>query len=285
MRDLAGRTAVVTGASRGIGPYVARALARERMNLVLAARSAGELEAVAAELRGMGVRAAAVPADVSDRAALAALVEAAEREFGGVDVLVNNAGIELTRPYHRLSLDEIQQVIQVNLTAAMLLARLVLPGMLERGRGHVVNMASLAGKSGPAYSEPYAATKAGLIGFTQSFRATYREMGVSASAVCPGFVHSVGMYEENRRRTGLAAPRSLGTSSPEAVARAVVRAVRDDLPEVLVNPGVPPRVLTTLREAAPSLGEWVVRRMGVTDLYRQAAEARQREHEGTGPAS
>ncbi|MBI1884759.1 MAG: SDR family oxidoreductase [Chloroflexi bacterium] len=275
MRELAGRTALLTGASRGIGPYIARALVAEGMNLVLAARSAAELEAVAEEVRGAGVKAVAVPTDVGDRASLEALAARAE-ESGGVDVLVNNAGIENISFYDKLDPDDIEHLLRVNLVGAMLLARLVLPGMLERGRGHIVNIASLAGKSGTPYDAPYAASKAGLVGFTESLRRECRERGVSASVICPGFVRDAGMYEDSRLETGVEAPRLLGTSPPQAVARAVVRAVKREVPEIIVNPG-PTRVLLVLGAVSPSLADWVIERIGVSKLFRQAVEARERE--------
>src|SRR5207245_101280 len=144
MRDLSGRTAIVTGASRGIGRYIVRALAAERMNPVLAARSAEALQAARSEAEAGGGRALAVPSDVTRRADLEGLVSAATREFGTVDVLVNNAGVLSLFPYERLQLDAIERELQVNLLAPMLLARLVLPGMLQQRRGHVVNISSMA---------------------------------------------------------------------------------------------------------------------------------------------
>jgi short-subunit dehydrogenase len=165
MKDLSGRTAIVTGASRGIGVFVGRALSGAGMNLVLAARTLDALESVRTALGSRG-GVSVVPADLSRREDCAAVVDSALRELGAVDVLVNNAGLESIMLYHKLSLDEIDEVIDVNLRATMHLTRLVLPGMLERRAGHIVNMSSLAGKAGPAHAEAYAATKAGMIGFT-----------------------------------------------------------------------------------------------------------------------
>ena len=272
MRNLRGRTAILTGASKGIGVYVARALAKQGMNLVLAARSASALEEVRKAVERLGVRAIAVPTDVGDRSALESLVERASSEFGAIDVLVNNAGIELIMTYHKLEPEEIEQIVRVNLVAPMHLTWLVLPGMLERGQGHIVNMSSLAGKAGPAYGEPYGATKAGLIGFTQSLRGTYRDSGVSASVVCPGFVEE-GMYAKTKEEFGVEAPRRLGVSKPEAVAGGVIRAIRKDLPEVIVNPG-PIRPLLMVNAVSPSLGEWIVERTGAAAVFRKVAELR-----------
>ncbi len=276
MRDLVGRTAIVTGGSRGLGVYVARALAREGMQIVLAARSAADLDAVKAELTGRGAKVLTVPVDLMDRQALPAVVEASEREFGAVDVLVNNAGIEVVYSYHKLEPKDIDESIQVNLAAAMHLTRQVLPGMLERRRGQIVNMASLAGKAGPAFSEPYAATKAALIGFTQSLRASYEGTGVSASVICPGFVGGAGMYARMSAETGLHAPSSLGVSKPEAVGAAVVRAIREDLAEVIVNPR-PVRPLLAVAALSPKLGERIVKLMGTRELFRSGAAFRERQ--------
>jgi short-subunit dehydrogenase len=273
MRNLRGRTAILTGASKGIGVHIARALAKQGTNLVLAARSASALEEVREEVERLGVRAIAVPTDVGDRSALESLVERSRSEFGAIDILVNNAGIELILTYHKLTLEEIDQIVSVNLVAPMHLTWLVLPGMLERGQGHIVHVSSLAGKAGPAYNEPYGATKAGLIGFTQSLRGTYRRHGVSTSVVCPGFVEE-GMYAKTKQEFGVEAPRRLGVSKPEAVARGVIRAIKKDLPEVIVNPN-PIRPLLAATAMSPSLGEWILERIGADVVFHKVAELRE----------
>ncbi|MCH8346090.1 MAG: SDR family NAD(P)-dependent oxidoreductase [Chloroflexi bacterium] len=273
MKNLRGRTAILTGASKGIGVHVARALAKQGINLVLAARSVNALEEVRKAVERQGVRAIAVPTDVGDRSALKSLVERAVSEFGSIDILVNNAGIELILAYHKLRPEEIEEMVRVNLLAPMHLTWLVLPGMLERRQGHIVNMSSLAGKAGPAYNEPYGATKAGLIGFTQSLRGTYRRSGVSASVVCPGFVEE-GMYAKTKEEFGVTVPRLLGVSKPEAVASGVIRAIKKDLPEVIVNPG-PIRPLLTMAAISPSLGEWMIERIGAVAVFRKVAKLRE----------
>jgi short-subunit dehydrogenase len=159
MKDIRGRTAIVTGASRGIGTYVAQALAAEGMNLVLAARTQDGLEALRSQLMSAGHQGClAVPCDVTRDEDLRRLVDTTEREFGAIDVLVNNAGVEGFLTYHKLSLAEIGEIIDVNLRATMHLSWLVLPRMVERNRGHIVNMSSLAGKAGRLW-QPCAATK------------------------------------------------------------------------------------------------------------------------------
>jgi short-subunit dehydrogenase len=167
LKRLQGRTAIITGTSRGIGPYIAGSLAKEGVNLVLAARSAEELEQVATELRTDDIRVITVPTDVADHEALKCLVAAAERELGEIDILVNNAGFDWQIPFHRLSFEDVERSVQVNLMAPIDLTHLLLPGMLERGRGHIVNVSSIAGYVGFPYTEAYAAAKSGLIGFTR----------------------------------------------------------------------------------------------------------------------
>ncbi|MGD2153702.1 MAG: SDR family NAD(P)-dependent oxidoreductase [Gemmatimonadales bacterium] len=272
MKDLTQRTAVITGASRGIGPYVARALAAEKMNLVLAARSTEGLERVGGELRGRGVEAIVVPTDVTDRKALEALVAETNAKFGATDVLVNNAGALTIFPYDRIGIEDVERTVRLNLTSAMILARLVLPGMVERGRGHVVNMSSIAGIWGPPFDAVYGATKAGLIGFTRSLRQEYRGTGISASVICPGYVEEAGMYHDGRQATGATASPLAGRTTPRAVARAVVKAIKSDRPQIIVN-SPPLGPLAVLSALSPRLGEWVVRSANGFTPFIEGAEA------------
>jgi short-subunit dehydrogenase len=274
MRDLEGHTAIITGASGGIGPYIANALASEKMKLVLAGLSTAALNELAARI-STTTHVISVHTDVSDRLALEGLIRTVEAKYGRIDLLVNNAGIEMFSRYHLLALADIENNVNVNLTSAMLLTRLVLPGMLVRQRGHIVNISSLSAKAGPPCAEPYAATKAALIAFTESLRAEYRESGVSASVICPGFV-TAGIYQRIVEETGLSAPRLLGTSPPEIVAAAVLRAVKEDLPEIIINPG-PTRLLTALAELSPSLAERLMYRMGATGWFMKVAKFRENQ--------
>jgi short-subunit dehydrogenase len=286
MKELGGRTAIVTGASRGIGVFIGEAMSRAGMNLVIAARTQGDLEDVRANLLSAGYGGVmAVPTDVSKPADCEALFDAAEREFGTVDVLVNNAGVENIMYFHKLALEEIDEVLDINLRGAMYLTRLVLPGMLARGSGHIVNVSSLAGMAGPAHAESYATSKAGMIGFTQSLRSSYRDQGVSASVICPGFVDA-GMYSQARlEHPDAPTPRS-GVARPEQVAAAVIKAITGDLAEVIVNP-VPVRPLLGLYGLAPQLTERLSRLIDSNKLFRDQAQARdeQREASATVPRS
>ncbi|MBT5774597.1 MAG: SDR family NAD(P)-dependent oxidoreductase, partial [Dehalococcoidia bacterium] len=214
MNDLRNGTAIITGASRGIGVYIARALANEGMNLVLAARSTGDLDQVAAEITALGVRALPVHCDVTDPNSRRALIDVATAEFGDIDLLINNAGIETITRFEEQDETDFEHTVQVNLLGATALTRLVVPGMLERGRGHVVNVASLAGKAGTPYEAAYSTTKHGLIGFTRSLRGEYHGTGVGISVVCPGFVSDVGMYADSMVNIGVTSPWTLGISKP-----------------------------------------------------------------------
>jgi short-subunit dehydrogenase len=275
MRELSGKTAILTGASGGLGRYIALALAQHGVNLVLAAYPGEGLDSLKEVVSQFGIRAFPLVANFRHTSQLRSVVEEAKREFGRIDLLINNAGVEFTSAYHELPEENIGDIIGINLEAPMLLARLVLADMLERRCGHIVNMSSLAGKIGPAFQEPYAATKAALIAFTASLRATYRGTGVSASVICPGFVEA-GIYAKLKKETGFPAPALLGTSPPEPVAQAVVKAIRRDLPEVIINPyPVKPLIATAI--LFPRLGEFLVRRTGAHEFFGRAAEALRRK--------
>lgn len=249
---------------------MARALAKTGANLALAAFPGAGLEEVRKESEKLGVRAVVLPLDLREPSQREQLVADTRAKFGPVDILVNNAGVEFTAAYHDLTVQNIRETIAVNLEAPMVLSRLVLPEMLSRKQGHIVNISSLAGKSGPAFQEPYAATKAGLLGFTSSLRATYRGSGVSASAVVPGFVEA-GIYADLKERAGIAAPALLGTSPPEKVAQAVLKVIEDDLPEIIINP-LPVRPLLAFTTLFPKVGEWVSDKTGANDFFRRVVE-------------
>ena len=267
MKTIRGTHALVTGGSRGLGPYIARALAGEGVNLTLTARSADSLRQVAEELTGGGTRVQPIAADVCDEGARQQLLEEAESALGPIDILVNNAGIEAIVPYTDLPPDQIEAMIRTNLEAPLILSRLVLKGMIERRRGHVVMMSSLGGKKGSPYSATYAATKAGMIAWTSGLRIELEGTGVSASVICPGFVSEAGMFAERTQE----APRVLGTSTPEAVARAVLRAIQRDVGEIIVNPG-PVRFMLVFEHLSPRFTRWALEKAGVYDYYRRQAE-------------
>ncbi|HEU4640901.1 MAG TPA: SDR family NAD(P)-dependent oxidoreductase [Gemmatimonadaceae bacterium] len=174
--------AVVTGASRGIGRAVAKRLA-ERWEVVAVARSAPELESLRAEIEGGGGRCRPVCCDVSDAAAV-------ERALAGVEaaVLVNNAGIGVMKPLVEMSIEEWRRMMGVNLDALFYVTRTLLPGMLRRGAGHIVNIGSLAGRNPMVGGTGYTATKHAVVGFSESLMLEVRDAGVQVSMVMPGSV-------------------------------------------------------------------------------------------------
>jgi len=267
MKIQAGQTVLLTGASGGLGTVMTEAFTRLKVNLALVAFPGTGLEDLCATVVKSGARAIAITADLRDPDLRHQVLEKVHRDSGPIDILVNNAGIEFTSAYHDLSEQQIGDVLAINLEAPMILSRLVLPEMLQRRQGHIVNMSSLAGKSGPAFQEPYAATKAALVGFTSSLRATYRGSGVSASVIVPSFVEA-GIYARLSAQSGCKAPAVLTGCSAEQVARAVLRAIQHDLPEIIIN-RYPLRPVLALSALSPSLGDWVARRLGVHDFFRR----------------
>jgi short-subunit dehydrogenase len=270
MKISAGQTVLLTGASGGLGQYMAHALAERGVNLALVAYPGNELEDLREAVEKRGARAATWASDLRDPEQRRALIDQVRDRFKEIHILVNNAGVEFTSAYHDLTEENIREILAVNLEAPMVLTRMLLPEMLRRGSGHIVNISSLAGKSGPAFQEPYAATKAGLGGFTASLRSTYRHTGVSASVILPGFVDA-GIYASLKTRTGCSAPPLLGISAPEAVARAVIQAIERDLPEVIVNP-LPVRPLFAFCALFPRAGEWAIEKTGANDFFRRTVK-------------
>lgn len=224
--ELAGRKALLTGAAGGLGQAIARSLAGRGVTLLLSGRKAEALEAVAAQLPGNGHR--ALVADLAEPGAAVRLAE----EAGAVDLLVANAGLPAAGRMDDFSAREVERALRVNLESPMLLAQALYPAMLERGSGHLLFVASLAGKSPAPQSSIYNATKFGLRGFALGLRADLAPRGVGVSIVSPGFIREAGMFAES----GAKSPPGLGTSSPEQVAEAVVRAIEANKTEIAVAP-------------------------------------------------
>jgi short-subunit dehydrogenase len=274
------RNAIVTGASHGIGQYIARALAARQMNLLLVARSEAELARLAGELRGP-IKVSAAPIDLGGPQAARQVADAAAAELGSVDVLVNNAATEPQTRFHVLTPAEIEHVLQVDLISPLLLARLLLPGMLQRGYGRIVNVSSLAGHTSFPYTEAYAAAKDGLTAFSRVLTSDYRHTGVSATSLILGPVKDAGVSARTLAETGLTASAAFSVS-PQKVAAATVRAIDRPKPEMVVSVG-PGRMLKALTDYFPGLGSGLNRLSGADKLM--AAVADHREAARTNPSS
>ena len=253
--NLAGQTALVTGASGGLGQAIARALAGRGARLVLTARRVEVLETLSEEVAGR-----ALACDLSDRAAVERLVA----DAGPVDVLVANAGIPGSGRIESFSVEQIDRALEVNLRAPMILARLMCEGMAERGGGHIVFVSSLNGKAATAGASIYSATKFGLRGFAMGLREDLRPRGIGVSTVFPGFIRDAGMFHESGARL----PSYIGTKTPEDVGRAVVTAIERDRSEIDVAPlGL--RLGTAFAGLAPEVAATVQRRLGASELAKQ----------------
>lgn len=263
MTTLSTKTVLLTGASRGIGRVIARAAASEEATLVCVARSQSGLDDVTQEIRAAGGVAVGIAWDLSKVSSLMALVERVEAQVGPVDILINNAGVEIYRAFQDYQTSELQTVLTVNLLAAMELTRLVLPGMIERQSGHIVNIASNAAKKGHPFDSAYSASKAGLLMWADAIRQELTGSGVEVSSICPGYVDQCGMMAD----TGIPAPKLAGSATPEAVATAVVRAIQQNQAEVAVNKNTMSadigKLLFALCQFFPRWGDRVYQKIGI----------------------
>jgi gluconate 5-dehydrogenase len=191
--DLSGRTAIVTGGSRGIGREMAEALAEAGANIMLCARRAEWLDETVAEFQARGFKASGKLCDVTKPDEVQAVVDETVSQFGRLDILVNNAGVSWGAMPEDMPLDRWQQVLDVNLTGCFLFAQAAGREMLRNGNGSIINIASISGltssANGPFYSG-YVASKAGLIGLTRELAASWGRRGIRVNAIAPGFFHS-----------------------------------------------------------------------------------------------
>ncbi len=193
---LSGQVAIVTGGGRGIGRAIALRFAREGAAVLVTARTQSQIEELAAELKSGGHKAAAIPADVSQESDCRAIVQAARTQFGRIDILVNNAGVlGPVKAVEEVLPDEWDEVMAVNLRGPFLMTRLVLPEMYQRGSGAIINISSVAAKAAFQWNGPYAASKAGLVGFTRTVAAEAARRGVRVNAICPGPVLETEMSQ------------------------------------------------------------------------------------------
>jgi short-subunit dehydrogenase len=257
---LDGSSVLLTGASGGIGQAIAHALDERGAKLLISGRRGDQLERIAADLGG---RPTVLAADLTLAADATALAERA----GAVDALVANAALPASGPIDGFTPEEIDRAIDVNLRAPIQLTRALLPGMVERGNGHVVLVSSLAGKVASVGSSLYSATKFGLRGFAAGLREDLHGTGVGVTVVFPGFVSGAGMFADADVRL----PRGVGTRRPDQVAAAVVRGIEDGRAEIDVAPlGL--RAGALLSGLAPATAARIQRRLGSAQLSHAIAK-------------
>jgi 3-oxoacyl-[acyl-carrier protein] reductase len=214
-------TALVTGATEGIGRAIAFALGREGYRVGVCARTAERVTELVSDLHQAGVEAAGAPADVGNPEQVREAVGQISTRLGPIDVLVNNAGIGILKPFDQLSLADWDSTMATNLRSLFLMTREVLPGMRQRGHGAIVNIASLAGKNAVVGGTAYAASKHAVLGFSKSLMLEVRKEGVRVIAICPGSV-------ETGFGQGRTVPKisRAGVLQPEDVAEVVVDTLR-----------------------------------------------------------
>jgi short-subunit dehydrogenase len=249
--EIEGSVCLVTGATSGIGRATALRLAGMGAQVASLGRDALALDEIARQTSGVSLR-----ADLSDPADIELAVQEVLAAFGRVDVLVNNAAEGWAGPFARQEVEGADYLVRVNLIAPIRLTRALLPGMLERGRGAVVNVSSIVGHVGVKDEAVYASTKAGLIGLSESLRYELRGTGVKISVVSPGVVQT-GFFDRRGRPYDRGFPKPI---APERVAAVIVRAIRGGRPELFV-----PRWMAFpawFGRAWPPLYRWLQARLG-----------------------
>lgn len=244
--NVKGSTVLLTGATGGIGHAIARRLHGAGAQLILTGRRTDVLEPLAAELS-----AESLAVDLIDPQAVLTLASKAS----SVDILVNNAALPASGHVLDFTIEEIDRALDANLRAPIVLAHEIGKEMVTRGKGHIVFISSLAGKSSVPGSGVYSATKFGLRGLAQGFREDLHETGVGVTTIFPGFIRDAGMFAEADTQL----PRGIGTSSPEEVAEAVVRGIEQNRGEIDVAP-MTMRTVTKFAMLAPGLSARIGRK-------------------------
>lgn len=253
--DIKDSTALITGANGGLGEAIATALSQAGARLVLTGRRADALQPIADKLG-----AKMIIADLSNREEVARIA----REAGAIDLLVANAALPATGYFPGLEESFIDRTLDVNLRVPIVMAREFVGPMLERKRGHLVFISSIAGKVAAVGSSMYSASKFGMRGFALSLREDLRGSGVSVSTIFPGFIRDAGMFA----KTKVKLPGPVGTKTPQDVAAAVLRAVRHDVAEIDVA-AADQKFGAFLAALSPTLLAAITRTFGGTEVARQ----------------
>jgi 2-deoxy-D-gluconate 3-dehydrogenase len=201
--DLAGRVAVVTGGNGGIGLGMARGMAAAGAAIVVAGRNRDKSRRAVAEIEGLGAKAVAIEVDVADEASVTALIAATVERLGRLDVLVNNAGINIRKPPHELELHEWRQVLDTNLTSAFMASRAAYPVMKRQGGGKIINIGSMMSIFGASFAPAYAASKGGIVQLTKAMASAWARDNIQVNAVLPGWIDTELTQNARREVQGL----------------------------------------------------------------------------------
>ncbi len=254
-RELKDAVVLITGASAGIGRAAALAFAREGTRLLLAARRENRLEEVAAAARALGSEAVAVKTDVADKRQVESAIHRAISAFGRIDILVNNAGIGYFGLLEETPIDQIEALWAVNMMGTIYATQAVIPVMRKQGGGHIINVASVAGKRGNPGNSIYCATKFAMIGMSEALRVELQGSGIEVSVVCPVST-ATDFFEASTARSKRSHRPKGPIQSAEKVAKAIVRCARRPRPEVILFP--PARVLVLINTLSPRLADWIM---------------------------
>jgi len=269
--DLENAWVLVTGASRGIGVTIAEEFAKGKANLILVARSIEGLKKTCDQVEKMGGKAHPIPFDLQNISQIKDLVGEIRQVAPHIDVLVNNAGLEKYYFFTEYTTEEITSILSVNLMAPMELTRLLLPDMLKRRKGHIINISSLGGKIGEIYNSLYSTSKGGMDLWTDALRQELHKTGVKVSAIAPGGITDTGMIH----RIGVPYPAVLGSCTSRDVAKAVINCTARYKSRVYVNsiPVVPLIVLNTI---FPRVFDAFFRWIGLSKRNKEKVDKRMR---------
>jgi short-subunit dehydrogenase len=257
MMRIEGRTAIITGASSGIGQATAAELVADRVNVVLASRNRKKLEALALDLVTLPGRTLVVPTDVTDRLSVEALVRKTVEEFGTIDILVNNAGTGLFAPIAGGNPDNQRRLFEVNFWGSVNCIQATVPYMKSQRRGHIVNVASIAAKVSPPYMGMYSATKFALAAISDAMRSELAGSRIGVSTIYPGLTQTSFMENMTQEVEVPAPPPIARFVRSEAVATRIVQAIRFGLRDAYISPE--DIAVVGLNTFAPQLVDWTMR--------------------------